>query len=156
MQYACLLQYVVKKVSTFSSLNKVSNKILRVIFLLSILWNRSDVFFLSVWTLLVKREVLQNSSEQTPDLGVDQNSNLPCCYRATFIGCYEVAKETGSNSCSQNSPIVKSHRPHQHGPVPSHVPCIVCWLEAPDLLTWLGTGLEHLLKSLKITVDKMT
>ena len=37
MQYACLLQYVVKKVSTFSSLNKVSNKTLRVIFLLSIL-----------------------------------------------------------------------------------------------------------------------
>ena len=82
MRYACLLQYVVKKVSTFSSLNKVSNKILRVIFLLSILRNRSDGFFfvLTFWTLLVKREVLQNSSEQTPDLGVDQNSNLPCFY----------------------------------------------------------------------------
>ena len=49
-------------------------------------------------------------------------------------------------------------RPHQHGPVPSHIPCIL-WmkrLEEPGLLSWLGAGVEHLLKPLNITVDKMT
>ena len=142
-----------KEVSTFSSLNKVSNKILRVIFLLSILWNRSDIFSPSVWNLKVKREVLQNSSEQTPDLGVDQNLNLPRFYWL-LRGCkgnwvkFVLLKQSHGPTLRSNSTTSTRPSPFAY--------TVYMWLEEPGLLSWLGAGVEHLLKSLNITVDKMT
>ena len=92
----------------------------------------------------MKREVLQNSSEQTPDLGVDQNSNLPCYYRATFIGCYEVQRKLGQIRAAKTVLWSNSTTLTRPSPFTYTVYCVLIGSTSFAQLVgyWAGTSLE--------------